>query len=180
ALRGGAEPAAPALPRLTAGARPRRRRWPALGLCTLAAGLLVLVLWPRPPAERSSAEEVAQAGDDTGALPRQAPGARWEGDGPRAGAALAPGWLRLRSGLAHIEFYSGATVILEAPAELKLVSRTEAYCARGKLRATVPPHAQGFTVGTPKLKLVDRGTEFGVHIGEEARAEVHVFQGRGE
>ena len=38
---------------------------------------------------------------------------------------MPPGLLRLKSGLAHIEFYCGATVILEGPAEFHLRSRTE-------------------------------------------------------
>ncbi len=78
----------------------------------------------------------------------QAPGARWHpsDEPPRPGAPLLPGWLILESGLAQIEFYNGATVILEGPARLELVSRSEAYCASGKLRALVPPQAHGFTV----------------------------------
>jgi hypothetical protein len=112
----------------------------------------------------------------------KAPGAVWEDTAspPRAGAPLAPGWFRLKSGVADIEFYSGARVILQGPARLKLVSRMEAYCAEGKLRATVPSHAQGFTIRSPKLDLVDRGTEFGMQVGDGERTEVHVFQGKVE
>jgi hypothetical protein len=52
----------------------------------------------------------------------------------------------------------------------------EAYCASGKLRAVVPPHAQGFTIGSPKLDLIDRGTEFGMQV-DGGKTEVHVFDG---
>ena len=47
----------------------------------------------------------------------------------------------LKSGHAQIEFYSGARVILEGPAEFELISRTEAFCKRGKLRNVIrwPP-----------------------------------------
>jgi hypothetical protein len=151
-----------------------------VSLSALAAGvLLVLVLWRSAPVKPAPVHEVTEAIDETVAVLLQSPGAEWDETGlsPRSGTALAPGWLRLRSGFAHLEFYSGATVILEAPAEFRLISRTEAYCARGKLRVTVPPHAQGFTIGTPQLELVDRGTEFGLHVGE-AKVEVHVFQGK--
>ena len=58
-----------------------------------------------------------------------------------------------------------------------MISRTEAYCARGKLRATVPPQAQGFAIGSPALDLIDRGTEFGLDVGD-GKTEVHVFQGQ--
>jgi hypothetical protein len=156
----------------------------------VAAGLLAtLALWPKlgpspeqakhtepPPAEQ------AERTDDTVAVLLRAPGAEWdETELPtRPGAPLRPGRLRLKSGLAHIEFYSGATVVLEGPAELRLISRSEAYCARGRLRATVPPQAHGFTIGSPKLRLVDRGTEFGLRVGEGEPTEVHVFQGKVE
>jgi hypothetical protein len=81
---------------------------------------------------------------------------------------------------AHIEFYSGATVILEGPADFKLISRSEAYCTRGRLRATVPAQAQGFAIKTPAVNLVDRGTEFGLAVGTGDPTEVHVFQGKVE
>jgi hypothetical protein len=44
----------------------------------------------------------------------------------------------------------------------------------------VPPQAQGFTIGTPKLELVDRGTEFGLQVDAGNKTEVHVFQGKVE
>ena len=156
--------------------------WGSVGLSGLVAGLLLAVgLWPRPHAVRERAEQ-EELVDDTVAVLLQASGADWgKTDLPtRVGAPLPPGVLRLKSGFAHIEFYSGATVILEGPAEFQLLSRTKAYCARGKLRATVPPQAQGFTIGSPRLDLVDRGTEFGLEVGAGDKTEVHVFQGKVE
>jgi len=85
----------------------------------------------------------------------------------------------LNSGYAQIEFYSGASVILEGPAEFRLVSRMECYCASGKLRAVVPAQAQGFRIGSPEVNLIDRGTEFALNVGDQKTA-VHVFQGKVE
>src|SRR5207245_6588511 len=117
--------------------------------------------------------------DSSVALLRHAPGAVWDSpDPPRAGAALPRGRLRLKSGYAHIQFYSGATVILEGPAGFWLTSRTAAYCASGKLRAIVPSQAEGFRIGTPTVEVVDRGTEFGLRVDEGGKAEGHVFQGK--
>ena len=45
----------------------------------------------------------------------------------RPGNVLEPGWLRLKSGAALIEFYSGARLVLEGSAELQLVSVNEGY-----------------------------------------------------
>src|SRR5262249_23648103 len=144
-----------------------------------AAVLIVTALTQRGP-DPPPPGPGPEATDHTVAVLHQVTEARWENTGlpTQAGAPLPPGWLRLKSGLAHIEFYSGAIVILQGPAELQLVSRTEAYCARGKLRVTVPPQAQGFTIRSPQFDVVDRGTEFGLQVGE--RTEVHVFQGKVE
>jgi hypothetical protein len=69
-------------------------------------------------------------------------------------------------------------VLLEGPADFRLISPREAFCTRGKLRATVPPQAQGFTIGSPRLDLVDLGTEFGMNVNGTERTEVHVFEGK--
>jgi hypothetical protein len=184
---GAGAPAAvePAPARQPAPPSPRRRGWRRLALeslAALAAGiLLVVVLTGRRPSQRTESPQ-AEAVDNTVAVLLQAHKAEWDKTGmpTQAGAALPPGVLRLKSGYAHIEFYSGATVILEGPAEFRLVSRTEAFCTRGKLRATVPAHAQGFTIGSPKFDLVDRGTEFGLRVDGNQKAEVQVFQGKVE
>jgi hypothetical protein len=94
----------------------------------------------------------------------------------RIGAALAPGWLRLRTGLAQVEFFNGARVLLEGPAELQLVSASQAFFRHGRLSAEVPPQAVGFTVDTPQVNVVDRGTAFGLDVTGDG-AEVHVFKG---
>src|SRR5437763_8454369 len=140
------EAAAPAPPRA-----PRRWRRRIGWFAALAAAVLVaVVLWPRPAGVQPPLV-AAEPTDNSVAVLLRAPGAVWGETemSTRVGAPLRSGWLRLKSGFAHIEFYSGATVILEGPAELQLVSRSEAYCSRGKLRATVPQQAQGFTITTP-------------------------------
>ncbi|MFO0810715.1 MAG: LamG-like jellyroll fold domain-containing protein [Gemmataceae bacterium] len=160
-----------------------RRRWilsGAVGAVGMAAGLLLALALPsRLVPTKSPSAPLSEPTDDGVAVLLQSFGAVWEDTGlpTRPGATLRPGRLVLKSGVVHVQFYSGATVVLEGPADFRLVGPLEAYCARGKLRATVPPHAQGFTVGTPKLDLIDRGTEFGVSVGSDAATEVHVFQG---
>lgn len=92
------------------------------------------------------------------------------------GAALSPGWLKLKSGLAQIEFYQGARVLVEGPAAIRLQSSGEAECTSGKLMAQVPEQAHGFRINTPKGSVTDLGTEFGLNI-KDNNAEVHVFKG---
>src|SRR6185503_1124510 len=92
------------------------------------------------------------------------------------GAPLEPGWLRLKSGLAQIVFYSGARVVIEGPIELQLISPTEASCLNGRLTAEIPPQARGFRVGTPQMNVTDLGTSFGLDV-KERRTDLHVFKG---
>jgi len=94
----------------------------------------------------------------------------------RLGAPLEPGWLRLKSGLAQIVFYSGARIVIEGPTELQLLSPSEASCRSGRLTAEVPPQARGFRVSTPQIDVTDLGTAFGLDV-KERRTELHVFKG---
>lgn len=96
----------------------------------------------------------------------------------RAGTILKPGALHLPGGLVRLEFFSGASVLLEGEADLEIKSAWEAACVRGKARVTVPPPAEGFRLSAPGLNLVDIGTEFGVTVDAGGVAEVHVFEGK--
>ena len=103
---------------------------------------------------------------------------QWDqrGDPPRLGAPLEPGWLRLKSGLAQIVFYSGARMVIEGPTDLKLISPNEVACQSGRLIDEVPPQAIGFRVSTPQMNVTDLGTSFGLEV-KERRTELHVFKG---
>ncbi len=103
----------------------------------------------------------------------------WDRPGIEAGAPLAPGPLKLRSGIAQIEFFTGARIRIEGPADLELISSSEAAFHRGKLSAEVPPQAVGFTIRTPQGEVVDLGTEFALQV-DGASSEVHVFKGEVE
>jgi hypothetical protein len=95
------------------------------------------------------------------------------------GDALSAGVVGLESGVAQIEFFCGATVILEGPARLVLESSTVARLQSGRLRAQVPPAARGFQIHAEGLRVVDLGTEFGVAVNE-GEADVQVFDGEVE
>ena len=89
----------------------------------------------------------------------------WESAAITPGTPLLPGLLKLKSGIAQIEFYQGARVVIEGPAELQLISSGEATCTRGKLSANVPPQAKGFRINTPKGTIVDLGTGLYAALG---------------
>ncbi len=106
-------------------------------------------------------------------------GARWERGSPplETGAPVPTGWLHLLAGVIQLEFYSGATVVVEGPARLELLATDRVRCWHGKLRASVPPPARGFTVLSARTELVDLGTEFGFQVAPDGATEVHVFRG---
>ena len=158
---------------LHAARRPRRATWGfalAAGLALLATGWWALQA--SRPNRRTGATSKAVAMLD------RAVDAQWNqrGDAPRLGAPLEPGWLRLKSGLAQIVFYSGARVVIEGPTEFQIISPSEASCRSGKLTAEVPPQARGFRVSTPQMNVTDLGTAFGLEV-KDRRTELHVFRG---
>lgn len=97
-------------------------------------------------------------------------------EAPRLGSPLEPGWLRLKSGLAQIVFYSGARLVIEGPTDLQLVSPSEATCPYGRLIAEVPPQAKGFRLNTPQMNVTDLGTSFGLDA-KDTQTELQVFKG---
>lgn len=92
------------------------------------------------------------------------------------GQAVGQEKLKLKKGIVHLEFFCGASVIIEGPAEFDVNSSWEGFCHKGKLRANVPPAAHGFRIDTPKSKIIDLGTEFGLNVGEEEESVI-VFEG---
>lgn len=166
----------PASPRLLARS-PRRfpLGWLAAAAAVVVAGLLAwlpLARGPRPPVAADPLPEPV-------AVIKEAADARWKNSdsGSAPGSTLLPGPLALESGMAAIEFASGARLLLEGPAELEIVSSMELFCRSGKMRLQVPPPARGFVIGTPRLRVVDTGTAFGLAVREDGAASVKVLEG---
>jgi hypothetical protein len=155
--------------------------WFAAGVALAASILLpaVLLMMER---NTPSSEPRTEFLDRGVAVLVEAVDARWADPQmpTRVGASLPKGRLKLMQGLARIDFYSGASVVLQGRADLELVSPMESVLHGGTLRAHVPAHAEGFVVRSPELKLVDRGTAFGMQVDPRAGTEVHVFEGKVE
>ena len=91
--------------------------------------------------------------------------AAWESSLPTApGSALAAGYLKLTSGIATIEFKSGARVVLEAPAHLVLETPMRGRLLAGSAVIDVPKSAIGFIIDAPGGYAVDHGTKFAVSV----------------
>ncbi|MDF1810881.1 MAG: hypothetical protein P1V20_01655 [Verrucomicrobiales bacterium] len=82
----------------------------------------------------------------------------------------------LQSGTAEIQFFSGATMTVEGPAEIEVKSAWEAVCREGLVRMQVPPAARGFKLQAPSAEIVDLGTEFGLEVRAGVE-NVEVFDG---
>lgn len=165
-------------PRPTTGSKigPGVLRWAAAALVVLGtvAGVSMLVNLERSQRLRSveKVQPVAVVSDVAGAV--------WEGRAPGAGEPLNPGFIRLRSGSAQVEFYSGATVRLQGPCEFGLNSASRGFLRSGRLTAHVSPRAHGFTIAAPGIAVVDLGTEFGMKVEANGDAQVQVLRGHVE
>ena len=101
-------------------------------------------------------------------------GAVWESE-PRSELTNAP--LRLLKGAARLLMGNGATVNVHGPSEFQLASTQNVVLTRGRLSATVPQQAIGFTVNTPSSRIVDLGTEFDVSVEDDGATAVRVRRG---
>lgn len=166
---------------------PRRNAW-RKPMLAVAASLLVIVgarwLYLEVNSASGSAGSLAQVSSVLDepttrglALFSNSVGAEWAGENtPQLGDALTSGKFSLSAGLAQLEFFCGATVVLDGPAEIELLSPMHARVSRGRLRAEVPPAARGFTIDLPDGKVIDLGTEFGVEVSD-GNTNIQVFEG---
>jgi hypothetical protein len=152
--------------------------WIATGLAAcIAVGWWLL---PMPRKSPTTSHDVTHPTNDDVALLAMAVDVEWNGRSFAAGEALPKGLLNIRKGTLRLDFYSGARVVLEGPARLELLSSDLARLDEGKLTAKVPPPAQGFTVLNGNLRVVDRGTQFGMSVTGTENCAVHVFDGEVE
>lgn len=85
--------------------------------------------------------------------------------------------LSLTTGSIELTFDTGAQVRIFAPAKIEVSSPRSILCSRGRVTTLVGKSGKGFTIDTPKARIVDLGTQFGVDISEAGDTQVVVFQG---
>lgn len=85
--------------------------------------------------------------------------------------------IALQSGMAKITFDCGAEIVLEGPCDFQVRDAMVGYLKSGKITADVPRRAFAFAILSPAVDFVDLGTSFGLNIGAEGHAELHVFRG---
>ncbi len=97
------------------------------------------------------------------------------------GQTLQTETISLSTGLLEITHASGARVLLQGPAKYTILQKNHGKLEFGKLVASVPPQAVGFTVDYANDHVIDHGTEFAVSLpSPNAAAEVGVFRGEVE
>jgi len=155
---------------------PLRRRklskWEMGFLATAAAMLMFVILFARFVSRRGV--EVATL---TNGL-----NARWVGApvSMEFGARLTTGsdlWM-LQEGIAELTFDNGSRVVMEAPCEFSILTSDQILLNYGRLYAAVPKGAIGFTVNTPSARIIDLGTEFGIHAETGGDTSLHVIKGK--
>lgn len=153
-------------PEITTFPVPRKPRLlPRIILPTAAAAVLCIAAWfafenTRPVGWISRAESIV-----------------WTDNVPDGENLTRGTKLSATSGLAEIQLRNGARLLLEAPFSLELTGYKSATLRSGRLAAHCPPTAHGFTVATPQGKVIDLGTEFGVHVEDDGSVETHVLTG---
>lgn len=84
----------------------------------------------------------------------------------------------LREGCAELLFDNQARVTIEAPTEFQILTGDQIKLNYGRIYATIPEQAYGFTVSTSNGKIIDLGTEFGIQRDPYGNTELHVMKGR--
>lgn len=154
--------------------RPRRLRRAGVAILavSLAAGILAWLL-------RAPAVPAVSPGDAVAVLVKLEGGTPESNGGPSGeGSVLTAGPFRLDTGRATLSFVGGVTLVVEGPADVELTSAREIFCRRGKFRSLVAPGAEGFIIRSPGAAAVDLGTELGLNIEPDGKADVLIFEGR--
>ena len=109
---------------------------------------------------------------------RRSTGIQWSDPASsyRVGDVLPAGVLEFTDGVAEIDFFCGAALMVEGPAKLDLESDWSVRLVAGRLRAHVPPAARGFVVKAADSEIVDLGTEFALDVSSN-NVRVEVVEG---
>ncbi len=163
------EPAAAGADRIRAWLRTGGRYWGLAALLLVGVGLLIL----------GARFAIRQRGDAVIATLSETRDVIWaEGQPVLASAArLVRQSIRFRSGTIQLRFDSGTQVSVQGPADLWLVSDRQMRVERGRITARIDGPTRTFAIDTPNVRVVDRGTEFGVEADARGQTIVVVFKG---
>jgi hypothetical protein len=173
------------------GIRPRRfsmlKPRGVLAACAAVVAMVLVTFWWRRDVAIAPVQTGAPVVDvDSGpgiAVVARLDSVRWSNAStanPREGTVVVPGRVQIASGWVIVSFFSGVTLTLEGPADVDLLSINRVYCRFGRLRAKVPPGAEGFVIRSPGSAVVDMGTELALNVEVGGKTQVMVFEGKAE
>lgn len=154
----------------------QRKRMMRNSLLAAAAVILISAVgfWLKMAAPHAAPVASFRLGPDSSFMLSHADGDK----APQAGNTLSAGSrLRMTHGTMEAEFASGVRCVIEAPCDISVLADDRLAMAEGLAWFEVPPQAVGFTVETPRLTVVDLGTEFGLLAPAGGSHEVHVIKG---
>lgn len=158
---------------------PAAWQWAAVAAVFMVGVFLATRPLPVTPIAEASNKKVEPSAQGFGVL-TGVDGAVWESHPELGQGDLLPaGEIRLKSGVAQLELFSGVALVVEGDAAFEIHSSMEMSVVRGKLRANVPEPAHGFRIRSAEGEVVDLGTEFAVNI-TKGKSEVHVLDGEVE
>lgn len=145
-----------------------------VAICVCLVGLLVM--------DSNSTQAIAQFDSNDGvpaAMIIEEQNAIWEQTEwtQDVSKPLVPGWLKLKSGRALIDFLGGTTIALEGPAELGINANNRAFLKSGRLAVVGTSRAHKFTLTTENLTILSKSANFGLIENPDEQAELHVFEG---
>lgn len=100
------------------------------------------------------------------------------GDSVEKGKMQKGSRLKLAYGSVSLNLESGVKAVIQAPADIEMLADDLLKMRSGIGWYEVPAGAEGFTVLTNEMRVVDLGTEFGVVADLNKADEVHVMNGK--
>ncbi|MAT14047.1 MAG: hypothetical protein CMJ46_02110 [Planctomyces sp.] len=168
--------------RLSSQRQVRRLRWmlaAALAICCLLSGLLFTRIG-QPAAVAKNIDPLSESGPV--AIISQVEDVVWcstdllESVPRKVGSPLSTGWVKIESGKVQIDFYSGATLLLEGPIELGINARNRAHLKEGKLTFFSGDQPEGFYLSSEHAQLYGEGASGGVVVNDR-QLETHALAG---
>ena len=103
-----------------------------------------------------------------------------DGGGIAAGDKLTAGTWHWQSGVVELVTESDTVLVIEAPVSLEMVDHLHARLLAGNVVVRMPQGRSGFVLETPRLRVFDLGTEFGVSVSSTGDTQIQVFEGKVE
>lgn len=155
-------------------------RW-AAAAAVIVIGFLVFNQSPRiNPPSNGDAPVVAQPKLESPKVLAQIvemDSAQWNESDRIHDTDLEEGRHELLAGTAKVRFAGGTTISLQGPAMFEVRGTNSFQLTRGMATVFVPSWNADFRMATPRVRLVEPGTECGLSVGEDGVTTVGVFRG---